>query len=78
MEFVDYRRVTIDTSIVVDKSRGEKLTAKMNVTFPRVPCYRECYFCIRDRPPLRIRYPSPRPRVNRENKISDTELVPQF
>lgn len=44
MEFFDYRRVTIDTSIMVDKSRGEKLTAKMNVTFPRVPCYRECYF----------------------------------
>jgi len=39
MEFFDYRRVTIDTSIVVDKSRGEKLTVKMNVTFPRVPCY---------------------------------------
>ncbi|KAJ6585117.1 Sec1 family-domain-containing protein [Mycena capillaripes] len=39
MEFLDYRRVTIDTSIVVDKSRGEKLTVKMNITFPRVPCY---------------------------------------
>ncbi|KAJ7175975.1 Sec1 family-domain-containing protein [Mycena filopes] len=39
MEFFDYRRVTIDTSIVVDKSRGEKLTVKMNITFPRVPCY---------------------------------------
>ncbi|KAJ7928017.1 Sec1-like protein [Mycena leptocephala] len=39
MEFFDYRRVSIDTSIVVDKSRGEKLTVKMNVTFPRVPCY---------------------------------------
>ncbi|KAJ7069672.1 Sec1 family-domain-containing protein [Mycena amicta] len=39
MEFFDYRRVVIDTSIVVDKSRGEKLTVKMNVTFPRVPCY---------------------------------------
>ncbi|KAJ7486008.1 endoplasmic reticulum-derived transport vesicle ERV46 [Mycena galericulata] len=39
MEFFDYRRVTIDTSIVVDKSRGERLTVKMNVTFPRVPCY---------------------------------------
>jgi len=39
MEFFDYRRVTIDTSIVVDRSRGEKLTAKLNVTFPRVPCY---------------------------------------
>ncbi|KII90572.1 hypothetical protein PLICRDRAFT_106265 [Plicaturopsis crispa FD-325 SS-3] len=39
MEFFDYRRVGIDTSIVVDKSRGEKLTFRMNVTFPRVPCY---------------------------------------
>jgi len=39
MEFLDYRRVTIDTSIVVDKSRGEKLTVNLNVTFPRVPCY---------------------------------------
>lgn len=41
MEFVDYRRVYTDTSIVVDKSRGEKLTVNMNITFPRVPCYRE-------------------------------------
>ena len=41
MEFFDYRRINIDTSIAVDKSRGEKLTVKMNVTFPRVPCYRE-------------------------------------
>ncbi|EIN12528.1 endoplasmic reticulum-derived transport vesicle ERV46 [Punctularia strigosozonata HHB-11173 SS5] len=39
IEFVDYRRVNMDTSIVVDKSRGEKLTVRMNVTFPRVPCY---------------------------------------
>jgi len=39
MEFLDYRRVYTDTSIIVDKSRGEKLTVKMNVTFPRVPCY---------------------------------------
>ncbi|KAL4249082.1 Endoplasmic reticulum-Golgi intermediate compartment protein [Abortiporus biennis] len=39
IEFFDYRRVNIDTSIVVDRSRGEKLTVKMNVTFPRVPCY---------------------------------------
>ncbi|KAK1234073.1 vacuolar protein sorting-associated protein 45 [Marasmius sp. AFHP31] len=39
MEYLDYRRVYIDTSLVVDKSRGEKLTVKMNVTFPRVPCY---------------------------------------
>ncbi|KAF8073775.1 Sec1-like protein [Lyophyllum atratum] len=39
MEFIDYRKVNIDTSIVVDKSRGEKLTVNLNVTFPRVPCY---------------------------------------
>ncbi|TFK52450.1 Sec1-like protein [Heliocybe sulcata] len=39
MEFVDYRRVYVDTSIVVDRSRGEKLTLNMNMTFPKVPCY---------------------------------------
>ena len=44
MEFLDYRRVNTDTSIIVDKSRGEKLTVKMNVTFPKVPCYRACTF----------------------------------
>jgi len=41
IEFFDYRQINVDTSIVVDKSRGEKLTVKMNVTFPTVPCYRE-------------------------------------
>lgn len=41
MEFVDYRTVNMDTSIAVDKSRSEKLTVRLNVTFPRVPCYRE-------------------------------------
>jgi len=39
IEFLDYRRVNIDTSILVDKSRGEKLNVRLNVTFPRVPCY---------------------------------------
>ncbi|KAH8114481.1 Sec1 family-domain-containing protein [Phellopilus nigrolimitatus] len=39
IEFLDYRRVNLDTSIVVDKSRGERLTVQMNVTFPKVPCY---------------------------------------
>ncbi|KAH9997946.1 Sec1-like protein [Russula vinacea] len=39
IEFRDYRRVDIDTSVVVDRSRGEKLTVHLNVTFPRVPCY---------------------------------------
>jgi len=40
MEWMDYRRVTLDTSILVDKSRGEKLTVAVNITFPRVPCFR--------------------------------------
>ncbi|PCH39941.1 ER-derived vesicles protein ERV46 [Wolfiporia cocos MD-104 SS10] len=39
IEFLDYRRVHVDTSILVDRSRGEKLNVRMNVTFPRVPCY---------------------------------------
>ena len=41
IEFLDYRRVVTDTSIIVDRSRGEKLTVNMNITYPRVPCYRE-------------------------------------
>ncbi|KIM89157.1 hypothetical protein PILCRDRAFT_213744 [Piloderma croceum F 1598] len=39
IEFFDYRRINVDTSLLVDKSRGERLTVKMNITFPRVPCY---------------------------------------
>jgi len=39
IEFFDYRRLNMDTSIVVDKSRGQHLTVWLNVTFPRVPCY---------------------------------------
>lgn len=41
MEFLDYRRVGVDTSVVVDRSRGQKLSVRLNVTFPHVPCYRE-------------------------------------
>ncbi|KAI5983489.1 Sec1-like protein [Pisolithus albus] len=36
MEFFDYRRVAVDTSIVVDRSRGQKLSVKLNVTFPHL------------------------------------------
>lgn len=52
MEFFDYRRVNMDTSVVVDKSRGERLTVRMNVTFPRVPCYRKSWFAL-------VRFPWP-------------------
>ena len=41
-EFIDYRRVHTKNSLLVDVSRGEKLTVHIDVTFPRVPCYREC------------------------------------
>ncbi|KAI0248269.1 endoplasmic reticulum vesicle transporter-domain-containing protein [Lactifluus subvellereus] len=43
--FLDYRRVDIDTSVVVDRRRGERLTVHLNVTFPRVPCYCEPPTC---------------------------------
>ncbi|KAL7419636.1 ER-derived vesicles protein erv46 [Cryptotrichosporon argae] len=39
LEFVDYRRVHLEPSIEVDRSRGEKLVIELDVTFPRVPCY---------------------------------------
>lgn len=40
VEFLDYRAVHLKPSILVDKSRGEKLVVDLNITFPRVPCYR--------------------------------------
>lgn len=43
LEFIDYRRIRIEPSIVVDRSRGEKLVMEMDVSFPRVPCYRAYY-----------------------------------
>ncbi|RXK40445.1 COPII-coated vesicle component Erv46 [Tremella mesenterica] len=39
IEFIDYRRIHVESSIIVDRSRGEKLVIDMDVTFPRVPCY---------------------------------------
>jgi Endoplasmic Reticulum-Golgi Intermediate Compartment (ERGIC) len=51
IEFLDYRRVGIDTSVVVDRSRGEKLTVHLNVTFPRVPCYRAYFTTNPSSPP---------------------------
>lgn len=41
LEFIDYRRIHLEPSIMVDRSRGEKLAIDMDITFPRVPCYRE-------------------------------------
>ena len=40
MEFLDYRRVNIDTSVIINHSQGEKSTVHLNVTYPRVSCYR--------------------------------------
>ncbi|KAG8739190.1 hypothetical protein FRC10_006054 [Ceratobasidium sp. 414] len=39
INFIDYRRVVVDSLMLVDRSRGEKITVKMDITFPRVPCY---------------------------------------
>ena len=35
MEFVDYRRVGIHTAVIVDRSRGEKVTIRMNGNIPK-------------------------------------------
>jgi hypothetical protein len=45
IEFVDYRRIHLEPSIEVDRSRGEKLVIELDMTFPRVPCYCECISC---------------------------------
>lgn len=47
LEWIDYRTVHTSPSLIVDKSRGEKLTVDLNITFPRVPCYRTSPACPR-------------------------------
>ncbi|KAG8682088.1 hypothetical protein FRC11_000266 [Ceratobasidium sp. 423] len=39
VELIDYWRVGMASDIIVDASRGEQISVKMNITFPRVPCY---------------------------------------
>lgn len=39
LEFIDYRRIRLEPSLEVDRSRGEKLVIEMDIEFPRVPCY---------------------------------------
>lgn len=39
-EFSDYLRVRNEPWLEVDYSRQEKLEVNLNITFPRVPCYR--------------------------------------
>ncbi|WVQ74510.1 hypothetical protein IAR50_004111 [Cryptococcus sp. DSM 104548] len=39
LEFIDYRRIRLEPSIIVDRSRGEKLVIEFDMEFPRVPCY---------------------------------------
>lgn len=41
IEWFDYRRIHLEPSIQVDRSRGEKLVIDLDFTFPRVPCYRQ-------------------------------------
>ncbi|CAO1616957.1 unnamed protein product [Sympodiomycopsis kandeliae] len=37
--WLDYRKVHLTHNLEVDKSRGEKLSVGVDITFPRVPCY---------------------------------------
>ncbi|KAG9092607.1 hypothetical protein FS749_015587 [Ceratobasidium sp. UAMH 11750] len=39
INFIDYRGVVVDSLMLVDRSRGEKITVKMDIIFPQVPCY---------------------------------------
>ena len=37
--WLDYRSIRLTHNLEVDKSRGEKLSVDVDITFPRVPCY---------------------------------------
>lgn len=37
-EWIDYRRISYNPELVVDKARGEKLEINLDITFPNIPC----------------------------------------
>ncbi|KAH7325395.1 endoplasmic reticulum vesicle transporter-domain-containing protein [Rhizoctonia solani] len=39
IEVIDYRTPAIDADLRVNTGRSESMSVKMNITFPRVPCY---------------------------------------
>ncbi|CAE6491953.1 unnamed protein product [Rhizoctonia solani] len=39
IEIIDYRTPAIDADLKVNTGRSESMSVKLNITFPRVPCY---------------------------------------
>ncbi|KAF8980831.1 hypothetical protein BGZ46_003649 [Entomortierella lignicola] len=38
-EFFDYRSIHLESSLVVDSGRKEKMSIDFDITFPKIPCY---------------------------------------
>jgi hypothetical protein len=38
-EFLDYRSIHLESSLVVDSGRKEKMSIDFDITFPKIPCY---------------------------------------
>ncbi|KAF9417751.1 Endoplasmic reticulum-Golgi intermediate compartment protein 3 [Podila epigama] len=38
-EFMDYRSVRVESSLVVDSGRKEKMAIEFDISFPKIPCY---------------------------------------
>ncbi|KAI1315643.1 Endoplasmic reticulum-Golgi intermediate compartment protein 3 [Mortierella claussenii] len=38
-EFLDYRSVHVESSLIVDSGRKEKMSIDFDITFPKIPCY---------------------------------------
>lgn len=38
-EFFDYRSIRVESSLVVDSGRKEKMAIEFDISFPKIPCY---------------------------------------
>jgi len=38
-EYFDYRSVHVESSLIVDTGRKEKMDIELDITFPKIPCY---------------------------------------
>lgn len=45
-EFFDYRAIRVESSLVVDSGRKEKMAIEFDISFPKIPCYSKGFFFL--------------------------------
>lgn len=45
-EWIDYQKVSWRSELVIDQTNTEQMTINFDISFPRVPCFGTCAYCL--------------------------------